>query len=266
MTVELSLVIPAKNEARRLPAYLTTVQRYLRRADLEGHEVIVVDDGSIDGLADSVAHLASGWPELVLLRHVASRGKGAAIRTGFMAAQGRYLLFADADGATPIDEELRLRHAIDAGADLAVGSRLMTGHAVRCHRAWSRRAAGWVFARLVHSMFPISVQDTQCGFKMFRKEVGKCLSEASTEDGYLFDIQALALAERWKLKVVELPVRWRDVPGSKVNLIRDAYSMALGIRRVRRKMSLRRRGAAQHSFKSDEFCEPKDSINALTND
>ena len=116
MGTALSVVIPAYNEARRLPPYLASVRRYLDKRYPDGYEVIVVDDGSGDGLSDVLAPLSADWPELVVMRHPENRGKGAAVRTGILAARGDLFLFADADGATPIDEEANLHEAVRAGA------------------------------------------------------------------------------------------------------------------------------------------------------
>lgn len=244
MSVELSLVIPAWNESGRLPSYLASIRTYLGGASLSGYEVIVVDDGSTDGLADRISRHARRWPELSVLRHPVNRGKGAAVRTGILAASGRYLLFTDADGATPIAEESRLRAAIDGGADLAAGSRMVSWHGGERQRPWLRRTIGRAFVRLVHAMLSVPIRDTQCGFKMFRQGVGHHLLGATTEDGYLFDIEILALALRCRYQVAEVPVRWSEVPGSKVDLLRDSCRMAMGLSRVRRAVGAASRGMA----------------------
>ena len=124
--MRLSLVIPAYNEAERLPAYLLGIREHFARAQF-GYEVIVVDDGSTDGLATLLADLARTWKELRLVRHPQNQGRGAAIRTGSRAARGELVMYADADGATPIGEEAKLRAAMDAGADIAIGSRSIRG-------------------------------------------------------------------------------------------------------------------------------------------
>ena len=128
---EISIVIPAYNEAERLPPYLRAIRSYFTRAGLEDYEVLVVDDGSRDGTADEIGREFADWVQLSVLRQATNRGKGAAIREGVLAAQGSLVLFADADGATPIEEEHRLRAAIVAGADVAVGSRLLPDSDVR---------------------------------------------------------------------------------------------------------------------------------------
>ena len=142
MNITLSVIIPAYNEAQRLPPYLESVRSYLDRHYAAGYEVIVVDDGSRDGLSDALARLAAHWPELVAMRHPENRGKGVAVRTGILAAAGKRLLFADADGATPIDQETRLSQAVAAGAALAVGSRLVAAPGVTRRRTRIRGLVG----------------------------------------------------------------------------------------------------------------------------
>ena len=130
----LSLILPAFDEVRRLPPYLQSVRAYLEQDFRQPYEVIVVDDGSRDETATAVQDLASEWPQLRLLQHPRNEGKGSAVRTGVMAARGDLLLFADADGATPIEEQARLAAAIAQGADVAIGSRLAADPSIRRSR------------------------------------------------------------------------------------------------------------------------------------
>ncbi len=233
MEIDVSVVIPAYNESRRLPPYLGDVRSYFGRAGLRGYEVIVVDDGSDDGIGDLVAAMSATWPELRLERQERNRGKGAAVRRGVLAAKGRLILFTDADGATPIEEEAMLRREIEAGADLAVGSRLLETGATNTYRRWHRKLIGRGFATLVRLLLAVSVRDTQCGFKMFRGEVGYRLFESCREERYLFDLHVLSLATRLGYRIREVPVRWRDMPGSKMHLLRDSARMFTGLLRLR---------------------------------
>ena len=146
-----SLVIPAYNESQRLPPYLETIRSYLSEIHADQYEVIVVDDGSSDHLGDVLAEAFPAWEQIRVLRHPQNMGKGAAVRTGVVAARGSRFLFADADGATPIEETQKLCAALDAGADLAVGSRLLSTDQVTRQRTWRRGAdrshichAGWL--------------------------------------------------------------------------------------------------------------------------
>ena len=238
MDIALSVIIPAYNEARRLPPYLASVRQYLDERYPGRYEVIVVDDGSRDGLSDVLAPPAD-WPELVVMRHPTNQGKGAAVRNGMLASRGQLLLFADADGATPIDQEVKLAEAIQSGADLAVGSRLVAAADVTRRRTWSRGLLGRLFAGFARRWLGISLRDTQCGFKMFRREVGRRLFSSGQESGYLFDLELLVLADRLDYRVAEVPVNWADVPGGHLSLARELGRILLGLWRLRRR--LRRR-------------------------
>jgi dolichyl-phosphate beta-glucosyltransferase len=236
MDTKISVIIPAYNEAQRLPAFLVSVRDYLDNRHTDRYEVIVVDDGSRDGLREVLKPVEAVWPQLVVMQHETNRGKGAAVRTGMLAARGRLLLFADADGATPIEEEARLAAAIEAGADVAIGSRLADTDDVRCNRTWTRGLAGRVFAALARRCLRVGVRDTQCGFKMFLHDAGRKLFSLSRETGYLLDLELLALADRLDYRVEEVPVNWQEVPGGHMNIVRDSVSMFLGLLRLRSRL------------------------------
>lgn len=257
MEITASLVIPAYNEAQRLPPYLASVRRYLDGRYPGCYEVIVVDDGSRDDLPDVLARSSVDWPELAVMRHPANRGKGAAVRTGMLAARGRRLLFADADGATPIDQEARLCEAVAAGADLAVGSRLVAGADVARRRTRGRALLGRLFAGLARWWLGIAVRDTQCGFKMFRREAGRELFSAAEETGYLFDLEVLVLADRLGYRVVEVPISWADVPGGHLRLSAQLPKTLLGLWRLRRRLSGRADYPADGSQSRDRRSRPE---------
>jgi len=236
MDIALSVILPAYNESRRLPPYLASVRRYLDDRYPGDYEAIVVDDGSRDGLSEVLAPVAADWPELVVMGHRVNRGKGAAVRTGMLAARGRLLLFADADGATPIDQEARLSEAIQAGADVAIGSRLIVGEDVARRRTVARAWVGRLFAGVARWWLRVSVRDTQCGFKMFRREIGRELFSLGRESGYLFDLELLVLAERLGYRVAEVPINWADVPGGHLSPARELGRILFGLWRLRRRL------------------------------
>ncbi len=251
MALRVSLVMPAYDEALRLSPYLLSIRDHFLRLEL-AHEVIVVDDGSQDGTRSAVAALALDWTELCVVRHDSNLGKGRALCTGVTSARGDYILLADADGATPIEEEAKLREALLDGADIAIGSRMLWGrHSClpgengrqeclpHVERSWPRNMTGAAFAWAVRTMFGLPFRDTQCGFKMFRREVAQRLFALCKEDGYLIDVEVLLHAHRLGYKIVEVPVAWRDVPGSKVRLFRDGWRMLTGLWRLRRRLGRR---------------------------
>jgi dolichyl-phosphate beta-glucosyltransferase len=233
----LSLIVPAYNEAKRLPAYLASVRPYLTRRYGECYETLIVDDGSSDGLAGTVDALARDWPQLCCIHHGENQGKGAAVRTGMLAAAGELLLFTDADGATPIEEEARLAEAIHAGADVAIGSRLAAGDGIRRSRDLFRGLAGRTFAALVTRLLRLPVRDTQCGFKMFRRQVGRRLFSLAQEPRFLFDLEILALAARLGYRIAEVPIRWREIPGGHFHLARELPTLLGELLRLRRRLA-----------------------------
>ena len=237
-SLALSVILPAFDEARRLPPYLAAVRSYLDGGAAGPYEVIVVDDGSRDDTAEVVAGAAEQWPQLRLLRHARNEGKGAAVRTGMTAAQGELLLFADADGAAPIDQAARLVAAIAAGADVAVGSRILPDTEVSRSRHWHRGVAGRLFAVAARRLLGIGVLDTQCGFKMFRAAAARKLFSAMREERYLFDLELLLLAKEFQMNVVEVPIRWQEVSGSHMRLLVELPRIVAGLWRLRKRRSL----------------------------
>jgi dolichyl-phosphate beta-glucosyltransferase len=154
-----------------------------------------------------------------------------------MAARGQLLLFADADGATPIDEANRLRAGIERGADIAVGSRLISDGDVRHRRSWWRGLIGRGFAEVTQILLKLPIRDTQCGFKMFRHDVGKLLFGLLKEDGFLFDLELLILADQRGYRMVEVPVNWCEKSGGHFHWSREFWRVARGLRRLHGKRS-----------------------------
>lgn len=219
-----SVVIPAYNEAARLPAYLKEVVAYFDGRD-QPYEVLVVDDGSRDATGALVRDLAGVHACVRLHALPANRGKGFAVRTGMMAARGALKLMADADGATPIVEVKRLEAAIQAGADLALGSRALPDPSVVVRARAHRMVAGQVWSRLVRALGVSGVVDTQCGFKLFRAAVADDLFPALRTDGFGFDVELVLLAQRRGYRIAEVPINWTDQPGSKVGVLKDGPRM-----------------------------------------
>lgn len=225
----LSIVIPAFNEERRLGATLDAV---LAHVDARA-EVIVVDDGSRDGTAALVRERSALDPRVRLVALERNSGKGAAVRAGFLAARGDLVLFSDADNSTPIGELEKLRAAIDGGADVAIGSRALPGSDVRVKQHVLRQRMGETFNLLVRALGGLDVADSQCGFKLFRRETALPVFERQTLDGFAFDVEILYLAGRRGLRVAEVPVTWINSPDSRVNILRDPLLMLRDVLRVR---------------------------------
>ena len=234
-----SVVIPAFNEARRLPRYLDEVVAYLVTRG-EPWEVIVVDDGSGDDTRGVVRAAAARHPAVKLVRHEVNSGKGFAVQAGMRAAGGAYRLFADADGATPIAELKRLEAALAGGADVAIGSRALHDPAVAVRARRHRAVAGRVFNWLVTRVGVRGIADTQCGFKAFTAAAADRLFQALATRGFGFDVELLLLARAAGCRVVEVPVNWADQPGSKVGVLRHGPGMLWEIVQARLRMGRRR--------------------------
>lgn len=230
--IRYSIVIPAFNEARRLPRYLDEVVGFFDGRG-EPYEVVVVDDGSTDGTAGLVRSLASRHPAVRVVPLGRNRGKGAAVRAGMLSAVGALRLFTDADGATPIAELKRLEPALAAGADVVIGSRALADPAVSVRARAHRVAAGRLFNWLVARLGLRGVADSQCGFKLFTAAAAGRLFGALRTQGFGFDVELLLRAQAAGLRVVEVPVNWADQDGSKVGVLGSGPGMLLQILRAR---------------------------------
>ena len=224
----LSVVIPAFNEALRLPATLARVRSYLD-ARQPSFEIVVVDDGSTDATA---AVARAGAAPIVVLRHAQNRGKGHAVRAGMLAARGERRLMTDADLSTPIEELAQLEAALAQGFDVAIGSRAVAGARVEVHQPAYREAMGRLFNRLVQALLLPGLHDTQCGFKLFTAAAAAAAFSACRLDGFSFDVEALYVARRRGLRIAELPVVWRNDAATRVGAWRGftAFLDVLGIR------------------------------------
>jgi len=229
--LDLTVVIPAYNEAARIAAPLRRLGTYLG-AHYPHSELVLADDGSTDGTAGVVQALGAeiGMPVRVL-PGAGNRGKGHAVRRGMLAARGALVLMTDADLSTPIEELERLHAAIRAGADVAIGSRKMAGALIEEHQPALREAMGRVFTWLTR-LFVVDVTDVTCGFKLFRRDAAHAVFALLTLDDWSFDAEALFVTRHLGFELVEVPVRWRDAAGTKVRRGRDALQSALGLARI----------------------------------
>jgi dolichyl-phosphate beta-glucosyltransferase len=228
----LSVIIPAYNEAGRLPRYLDCILPYLRGRGAT-FEVLVVDDGSSDATAAVVEGYMKEYAEVTLVRLPQNRGKGFAVRTGMLAATGKLRLFADADGATPIAELERLSRAVEAGADVAVGSRALHNDACTVHGTLHRKIIGSTFNYIVRTLTVKGIRDTQCGFKLFTSEAAERIFPSQQIDGFGFDVEILFIGTKREFRIDEVPVNWTDVKGTKVRLVRDSMRMFADVIRIR---------------------------------
>ncbi len=228
---ELSIVIPAFNEEMRLPVTLAQISAYIRVSKRET-EVIVVDDGSSDRTSQ-VANSFRG--EIRRLRVVANdenRGKGYSVRRGMLEAQGRIVLFTDADLSAPIDEADKLIAALE-DHDVAIGSRALDRRLISLRQSVFRENAGIVFNLIVRAILRLPFVDTQCGFKAFRRGPCQIIFQQQRIERFGFDPELLYLARHHGLRSVEIPVRWAHSPATKVSMLRDSMRMFLDIFLIR---------------------------------
>lgn len=229
-----SVVIPAYNEERRLPLFLENVRRYMDGCPWR-MEALVVDDGSRDATVAVVQRLAGHDPRIRLIRQDPNQGKGAALRRGMLAAGGLYILFADADGATPIAELDKFLPMLEGDAEIVIGSRKAGGAGVIREREGFRELMGTVFYRLVNFFAVPGIRDTQCGFKLFRRDVAGKLFSRAQERGWAIDVEVLYLAQLMGFSIRETAVNWHAVEGSKVRPLLDSLRMFFAIFRIRRR-------------------------------
>jgi dolichyl-phosphate beta-glucosyltransferase len=226
----ISVVIPAYNEAERILPTVGAIAAYMS-ARAEPWELIVADDGSKDNTVRLLQDL-----ELVNMNVlVAERngGKGKAVRRGVMAARGDFILFADADQSTPIEQFEMLLGPVNNGQfGIAVGSRAELS-AEETKKSLLRRAISKGLQLVVRFGFQIQVKDTQCGFKLFRRDVALDLFSRQLMDGFSFDLELLYLASKLGYKTIEVPVEWIDAPGSKVDATKVSLSFMVDLCKIR---------------------------------
>ncbi len=230
--VDISIVIPAFNEAKRLPLFLHRVISYCNRSK-KTYQIIVVDDGSMDKTWEVATSYKTRFSDLGTIRIRKNRGKGYAVKRGLLESKGKIGVFLDADGSVEPWEIEKNLHYLEEGYDIFVGSRVLRGKEQILRVKWYRKLIGLVFNFFVHIFLFKNIEDTQCGFKMFRKEVVKPLFSRSYLEGFGFDIEILYLAHKMGYRVKEGPVSWHHVSGSKINLFTDSIKMFFNILQVR---------------------------------
>lgn len=237
----LSIVIPAYNEEARLPALLealaTTAEAAVAAAGMTLVESLVVDDGSRDRSRDVLKAGVGADPRLKpVFSYEENRGKGAAFAAGVREAEGDYVLLADADLSTPIEELPKLAAAIDDGADVAIGSRAVAGAVVE-RGPLHRKVLGAGFNRTVRTLTGLALHDTQCGFKLLRTNLARRLLDQQLCSGFAFDVEVLMRADREGMRIAEVPVLYLHdarsrvrVTSASVRMLRDVTNLAYRLR------------------------------------
>lgn len=220
----ISIIIPAYNEEHRITPTLEEIYHFAK-SSFSSFEIIVVDDGSSDKTVEKIRML--DYPELSILSFPENKGKGAAVKAGALNAKGDCVLFADADGSTPFSEVTKLLKAFESGAEIAIGSRALLSPDSQVTTSLHRKICGRIFNYAVNFLLVPGIADTQCGFKLFSKKAASFLFSRQTSERFSFDVEILSIAQKAKIRIVEIPINWHNVPGSKVNMLKDATNMLL---------------------------------------
>jgi len=227
-----SIIIPAYNESQRISASLDKILAYIADQNW-GAEVVVVNDGSRDNTAEIVREYAKAHPMVRLIENPGNRGKGYTVRNGMLHAHGDILLFTDADLSSPIEESKKLFAAIDKGADVTFGSRWLQAELQTERQPLYRQIFGRIFNLLLRIILGLNYKDTQCGFKAFTRKAAHQIFTRQMIDRWGFDPEVLFLAEKFGLKVKEVPVEWAHDNRSKINPVTDGFKMFTEMLRVR---------------------------------
>lgn len=221
---QLSIVIPAYNEAARIEDALKRVMDCVEEQGWDA-EVLVVDDGSRDATVAIVERWMDHYPRLHLIKNSGNRGKGYSVRNGLLQAAGEVVMFTDADLSAPMVEAERLIAALEAGADVAIGSRWLDRARQTIHQPLYRQFFGRCFNWITRTVMGLPFKDTQCGFKAFRRETAQVIFRLQTIERWGFDPELLFIARKLKYSIVEVPVTWGHDERSRMSYLKDGMKM-----------------------------------------
>ena len=230
--IHLSVVIPAYNEEQRLPRTIEQVERYLHGRG-STYEVVIVDDGSTDGTRQVMDRAEARYETVRVETMPQNRGKGRALATGVAVARGEEILVTDADLSTPIEELEKLEAALQAGAGVAIASRAVKGSKVEISQPFYRVLMGKAFNLIVQVFLLPGIWDTQCGFKLFRADIAHDVFAHLSTDGFGYDPEVLYRAKKKGVRIVEVPVIWRNSAPTKVAPFSSSFDMFKHVLRIR---------------------------------
>jgi dolichyl-phosphate beta-glucosyltransferase len=251
----LSIVVPAYNEAGRLPPTLSKLEEFFR-GFTHSYEVLIVVEKSCDGTLEIASGITSQQAHFQVIDNRVQRGKGHAVRSGMQRARGKFVFYMDADLSVPLDEVAAFLRYWEENpqCDVLIGNRRHALSRITRRQAWLRRTMGRAFNKILHGCGLASLHDTQCGFKAFRQEACREIFSRQTLDGFAFDVEVLLLAERLGYRIADLPVEWINSAESKVRIIRDSLRMLTDTLTIRRSVDARlgaERGPALRMTKSE---------------
>jgi len=228
----ISLILPAYNEAEAISGTLAEVTAYFGCRG-QRYDIIVAADGE-DGTRERAREFARRDAAVRVIGEPGRRGKGKGIREGVKIATGSIIGFADADNKVPISEYERIEPWLRDGFDIVIGSRALDSSKIERQQRWYRRIGARAFYWFMHAAVGMpGIEDTQCGFKFFRRDVARELFSRQRIDGYMFDIEVLALAQRLGYRIKEAPVRWRDDADSRLQLLSGNLRNVIDVFRIR---------------------------------
>ncbi len=212
---DLSIILPAYNEEKRIGSTLKKINDYLSKSTYS-YEIIVADDGSTDETVNLVKNLQQNMPNIRIVCCETNKGKGQAVRVGMLAAEGQIRLFSDADGSTPIDElEKILAPIINGQAKISIGSRYLSESEITKSQPFYRRVWSRFANQIVQKMLLPGIVDPNCGFKAFEAETTHRIFSQCTVNEWSFDLEVLGLARKLGISVAEVPVKWIHDEASK---------------------------------------------------
>ncbi len=230
---DISVVIPAYNETKRLPGTLCAAEDYFDARNVS-REILVVDDGSQDDTVRMTLNLKDDIKGLKILRNDRNRGKGFSVRHGMLEASGRWILMMDADQSSPMGELEKLLPSVrDGKSDIAIGSRALKESQIMVHQPLYREPLGFLYNDLIQLLVLRGIKDTQCGFKLFRREVARDVFSRQRLSGFAFDVEVLFIARKLGYQIAEIPIRWRNDPNTKINILRHGSNMIADLLRIR---------------------------------
>jgi len=232
--IYLTVVVPAYNEEKRIGFSLFRIKEYLLSRSLSA-EIILVDDDSTDRTAGVALEIMEDYPDFRVITLPLNRGKGAAVRAGVLQARGELVLFTDADLSTPIEELEKFLPLIREGYDVIIGCRALPDSIIKERQGWLRERLGKCFNLLVRLLVLKGFRDTQCGFKLFRKNAAREIFFRLETEGFAFDVEVLLLARHLGYRIAQVPVVWVNHPESRLRLVRGSLSMLIELIKIRKR-------------------------------